>query len=183
MHQVPGGRRRQLRLHDAERVRRIGDADPRLGQAQLALRRSHAVVGAEREHDAAGDRVAVDRSDDRPLESVPRRDHAIDAHDHRRPAPPASSVGTTFRSSPAEKNPSRPTITTASGSDAASSSVDADDLLDQLRVHRVRGRAVDPHDRGALPRLDGDVASAGPRRRGADTRARASRGTGRTPAS
>ena len=126
----------QLRLEHAgaapppARARRARSRSPPPGRARRpearsarrSPRRSRSAGRRRGRGSPAGDRMPVDRGDDRTRERVPVDEQPVDPGDH--PALLAApSVGASFRSTPPEKNPPLPVTTTASGGSARKPSI------------------------------------------------------------
>ena len=73
----------ELGRDHTDRRLRIGNADLDLGQSVATRAGSHPQIGAQRQHQAARDRVAGDRADRRELELIDPERHLVDAGDHR----------------------------------------------------------------------------------------------------
>ena len=116
-----------------------------------------AVVAAQREDQPARDRVAVHGADHRPRERVPAGEGAVDARHHVALALLVERGGELEVDARGEES-------RAAGEDDRVRRVFAQLLehggpvLQQLEVHRVRRRPVDPHESDAVPVLDGHVA-------------------------
>ena len=82
---------RQLRAHEHQRRLRIWHRDADLGESVATDGGSDPDVGAEREHEPTGDRMARDRRDDRAWQGVGVDRHPVDPLHHRalvrRPVP------------------------------------------------------------------------------------------------
>ncbi len=142
-HQPASGRRVELRADDGDGGARVGNARPHLGEAEAtAAVRGHAMVPAEGEDQAAGDRVTVYGTDHRSRERVPAGEQAVDSVDH-----PALGLGVE-RGCELEVH-ARREEPLAAGYDHGSRVGRGQllhhpgALLEQLQVERVRGRPVD----------------------------------------